>query len=31
MLDVEWKEIRYLNTTIRDEPLLIGCDGDILM
>ena len=31
MLDVEWREIRYLQATIREEPLLINCDGDILM
>jgi len=31
MLDVDWREIRYIQATIREEPLLINCDGDILM
>jgi hypothetical protein len=31
LLDCDWKEIRYLQRTIRDEPLLINTDGDIIM
>lgn len=31
MLDCEWIEVRYIQATIREEPLMIRCDGDILM
>lgn len=31
VLDCDWHEIRYLQRTIRDEPLLITTDGDIIM
>ena len=31
MLDCEWNEIRYIQGTLREEPLLIRTDGDILM
>jgi hypothetical protein len=31
MLDVEWVEVKYILATLKDEPLLIRCDGDILM
>lgn len=31
VLDCDWHEIRYLQRTIRDEPLLISTDGDIIM
>ena len=31
MLDVEWSEIRFIQSTLKDEPLLIRTDGDIIM
>ena len=31
MLDVEWQEIRFLDGTIRESPLAISCDGDLIV
>jgi hypothetical protein len=31
MLDIEWQEIKYIPATLKEEPLLIRTDGDIIM
>jgi hypothetical protein len=31
LLDCDWSEIRYLRRAVREEPLYLLADGEILM
>ena len=31
LIDCDWMELAYIRAKIKEEPLFIGTDGDILM